>query len=306
MGCRDRVRAMKSMTGFAAFEGLNAEVSWRWELRSVNARGLDLKIRLPAGFEALDGVLRSLARAVLVRGSVNASLSISSERASGIGRPEPEAIRSVIDVLRETRETAADTGLSLAPVTGEALVPLLLSYANGGRAQQPDIGALTDPVKAGFETALAMLVQAREDEGARLKRIIAGHLIQIESLVQDAEGCSGEAVHALRDRIARQIRDLMQDEAGLDSGRLEQEVAILAMKADVREEIDRLGAHIAAAHDLMTAGVPVGRKLDFLTQEFNREANTLCSKSVTDALTRIGLDLKTVIDQLREQAANVE
>ena len=297
---------MKSMTGFSALDGSDAGVNWRWELRSVNARGLDLKIRLPAGFEALDAVLRSLARAAITRGSVGASLSISSERDTGIGRPEPAAIRAAIDVLRETRETAADTGLPLAPVTGEALVPYLLSAASGGRVRQPDTEALADPLKAGFETVLAGLVQAREDEGARLARIIAGHLTQIESLMREAEGCADEAMRSLRDRAIRQIRDLMQDEAGLDAGRLEQEVAILATKADVREEIDRLKAHIAAAHDLLAANDPVGRKLDFLTQEFNREANTLCSKSATDALTRIGLDLKIVIDQLREQAANVE
>jgi len=297
---------MKSMTGFAALDGTGAQLGWRWEIRSVNARGLDLKLRLPAGFEALDAALRALARGAVARGSVSASLSVFHERETVRARPEPEAIRAALDVLREVRETATDVGLPLAPVTGETLVPLLLGGAGESRAPRPDVDILKKPLCDGFEAAIGLLVTARQEEGARTARIIAGHLTQIESLVWDAEERADDAVHALRDRVRRQISDLMGDDTALDSGRLEQEVAILATRADVREEIDRLKAHIAAAKELLAAEGPVGRKLDFLTQEFNREANTLCSKSATDALTRIGLDLKTVIDQLREQAANVE
>ncbi len=296
---------MKSMTGFAALDGTEDDLGWRWEIRSVNARGLDLKLRLPAGFESLDAPLRARAREALARGSVSASLSVFQARETARMRPDPQAIRAAIELLREVRETAADTGLPLAPVTGESLVPALLSAAPDHRAA-PDAEALAEPIRTGFAVALSRLVDARQGEGARLKRIIAGHLSQIESLVRDAEACATEAVHVLRERVRRQIRDLVADETTLDAGRLEQEVAVLATRADVREEIDRLKAHIAAAHDLLSAEVSVGRKLDFLTQEFNREANTLCSKSATDALTRIGLDLKTTIDQLREQAANVE
>jgi len=297
---------MKSMTGFAALDGTDAGTGWRWEIRSVNARGLDLKFRLPAGFEALDAALRPLARERLVRGAVQASLSILAERDTAHPRPDPAAIRAAIDVLREVRETAADAGLPLAPVTAEMLVPSLLASGSGVRAAKPDVEALAGPLAEGFAAAVARLAQARGEEGGRLERIIAGHLSQIESLVRDAEGCAAGAVEMLRERARRQIRDLAADDTPLDPGRLEQEVAILAARADVREEIDRLKAHLAAARDLMAATGPVGRKLDFLTQEFNREANTLCAKSATDALTRTGLDLKTVIDQLREQAANVE
>ena len=297
---------MKSMTGFAAFDGSDAGTVWRWELRSVNARGLDLKLRLPAGFEALDVVLRPLARAALSRGSVNVSLSIVREQEATFGRPEPEAIRAVIDVLREARETAADAGLPLAPVTAENLVPLLLSASSSTGPRQMDREALTKPLTAGFVTALSALTQSRSEEGDRLGRVIAGHLTQIESLVRDAGEGASEAVRVLRERTMRQVSEMMGDADRLDPVRLEQEIAILATKADVAEEIDRLRSHVIAARDLLAEDGPVGRKLDFLTQEFNREANTLCSKSSTEAMTRIGLELKTVIDQLREQAANVE
>ncbi len=297
---------MKSMTGFAAFEGSDEGTGWRWEMRSVNARGLDLKFRLPAGFEALDSVLRPLARQALSRGSVNVSLSITRERETVLGRPEAAVIRAAVDVLREVRETAADTGLPLAPVTGETLVPFLLSSGSSAGSRQPEAPVLTEPLKAGFVTALSALGDSRAEEGNRLSRIIAGHLTQIESLIRDAADCAEETVRALRERMIRQVRDLMEDVDRLDPGRLEQEIAVLAAKADVTEEIDRLTSHVEAARNLLAEDSPVGRKLDFLTQEFNREANTLCSKSAADSLTRIGLDLKTVIDQLREQAANVE
>jgi len=297
---------MKSMTGFAAVDGSDAGTGWRWEIRSVNARGMDLKLRLPAGFEALDAPLRALARTVLTRGAITASISLFQDREAGRAKLDPEAIHAALDALREVRETATDVGLPLGPVTGEILVPALLSAVSAPRSMKPDVEALAAPLSEGFARAIGLLTEARQEEGARLDCIISGHLSQIESLVRDAEGCAEEAVHVLRARVTRQIRDLVDGEATLDEGRLEQEVAILATRADVREEIDRLKAHIAAAHGLLAADGPIGRKLDFLTQEFNREANTLCSKSATDALTRIGLDLKTVIDQLREQAANVE
>ncbi len=297
---------MRSMTGFAAQDGHTEGTGWRWEMRSVNARGLDLKLRLPAGFDALDAVLRPLAREALTRGSVAVSLSLHAEREEGPARPDGAAIRAAVDVLREVRETAADTGLPLGPVTGETLVPALLAGSANGRPARPDPDALAGPLKDGFAAALAQLVRARDGEGARLERVIAEHLIQIDSLVRDARSRAGEAVEVLRARARRQIADLTTDGTALDPGRLEQEVALLATRADIREELDRLEAHLAAARDLVASTDPIGRRLDFLTQEFNREANTLCAKSATDALTRIGLDLKTAIDQLREQAANVE
>lgn len=297
---------MKSMTGFAALDGTGTATGWRWELRSVNARGLDLKLRLPAGFEAFDAPLRAVAREALNRGSVTASLTLFAEREGASARPDREAIRIAVAMLREVRETAADAGVPLAPATGERLVAGLLAAASGTRASRPDAEALATPLSEGFAAALSLLVEARAEEGARLGRIIGAQVSQIDSLVRDAEGCAGEATHALRERLRRQLRDLTEGEAMPEPGRLEQETAFLAARADIREEIDRLKAHVAAARDLLAADAPVGRRLDFLTQEFNREANTLCAKSATDAMTRIGLDLKTVIDQLREQAANVE
>jgi uncharacterized protein (TIGR00255 family) len=294
------------MTGFAVLEGTDAGVVWRWELRSVNGRGLDLKLRLPQGFEALDTALRPLARRVLARGSVTASLSIAGQRDAESTAPDPEAIRDIIDTLAVLRNTASDAGIPLAPVSGEALVPLALSANAQARQDRHDIDALSAPLSKGFARALDALVDVRKDEGARLSRIIAAQMTQIESLLRDAEGAANEAVLSLRERTMRQVKELMTGENALDPARLEQEIALLATRADIREEIDRLNAHHAATLDLLAADTPVGRKLDFLTQEFNREANTICSKSATERLTRIGLDLKSVIEQLREQAANVE
>ncbi len=297
---------MKSMTGFAVLEGSAAGLVWRWEMRSVNGRGLDLKIRLPQGLEALDTALRPLARKALTRGSVTASLTVERQRGEDDSAPDPAAIRTAIDTLAALREAASAAGIPLAPISGERLVPLALSASAATRPDRPDIDVLSAPLTDGFGAALDALMRARREEGARLARIIAEQMTQIESLLRDADASAAEAVQSLRERILRQITDLMGPEHDLAPDRLEQEVALLAARADIREELDRLRAHHAAALDLLAAETPVGRKLDFLTQEFNREANTICSKSATERLTRIGLDLKSVIEQLREQAANVE
>jgi len=167
------------------------------------------------------------------------------------------------------------------------------------------VSAFSPAILAGFDAALEALVTERNAEGARLDRVISEQVTQIESLTRDAADCAEEVVLALRERLKTQLTTLLSDTT-LSPERVEQEASVLAVKADVREEIDRLGAHVAAARELLAADEPVGRRLEFLTQEFNREANTLCSKSQVERMTRIGLDLKTVIDQMREQAANVE
>ncbi len=297
---------MKSMTGFAVLEGTDAGFVWRWELRSVNGRGLDLKMRLPQGFEALDAALRPLARKALARGSVTANLSIERQREESKLTPDPDTVQAAIKALIAIREAASAVGIPLAPVSGEKLVSLALSANGGGRSERPDIEPLIAPLTKSFAQALDALITVRKDEGARLSRVIAAQMTQIESLVRDADAGAIEAVQSLRERTLRQVSELMSGENTLAPDRLEQEVAILAARADIREEIDRLRAHHAATLDLLASDSPVGRKLDFLTQEFNRETNTICSKSATERLTRIGLDLKSVIEQLREQAANVE
>jgi len=176
---------------------------------------------------------------------------------------------------------------------------------SGDDSDGPDPSALGPDLLRGFEAAIEALVTERRAEGARLGRVISEQVTQIESLTRDAEACAEEALIALRERFKTQLTTLLSD-TSISQERMEQEAAVLASKADVREEIDRLHAHVAAARELLAMEEPIGRRLDFLTQEFNREANTLCSKSPTDALTRIGLDLKMVVDQIKEQAANVE
>lgn len=297
---------MKSMTGFASVSGTGDGVDWRWEVRSVNGRGLDLKIRCPSGFEALESRLKGMAQASLARGSISGQLTLRYQSASAERSVDLEALEFHVEILCAVRAACENRSLPLAPVSAEMLVPMLAGQSSNTPVVQPDPASMTKTLVAGFERVLAALVSARETEGEALSRLIAGHLARIESLVRDAEKEAQEAVAILRERTLRQVRDLVGEELALDAGRLEQEIAMVAAKADVREEIDRLDAHCVAAAALIEAGQPVGRRLDFLTQEFIRETNTICSKSATQQLTRIGLDLKTAIEQLREQAANVE
>lgn len=212
---------------------------------------------------------------------------------------------NAITALSQVRLRLAEEGLPVADTQAEALLGLAGVLSTDDSAPDVDSDVVEKAMIAGFDAAMLALCTERRAEGERLESIISGQVAQIESLTRDAAGCATEAVHALRERARQQIEAVLAD-SSIAPERLDQEVAVLAVKADVREEIDRLNAHVAAARDLLAAIEPVGRRLDFLTQEFNREANTLCSKSPTDRLTRIGLELKTVIDQLREQAANVE
>ena len=296
---------MKSMTGFASESGSGDGFDWRWDVRSVNGRGLDLKLRLPSGLEALDAPLRAVAQKHLTRGSVSAQLSLKFQRAESLHEIDMEALGRALDGLQVIRSECEARGMPVEAVSAETLISLVNSGADGPD-DRPDAAALKKPVEAAFDLTIKGLLRVREAEGAQLHSIISGHMAQIESLIQDAGGCALDAVIALRDRTMRQVSELMGPENALNTERLEQEVAVLATKADIREEIDRLKAHVVAARALLDSGEPIGRRLDFLTQEFNRETNTICSKSATGALTRIGLDLKTVVEQLREQAANVE
>ncbi len=296
---------MKSMTGFASESGSGDGFDWRWDVRSVNGRGLDLKLRLPSGLEALDAPLRAVAQKYLTRGSVSAQLSLTFQRVEAAQTIDAAALSRALDGLQFIRTECEARGMPVDAVSAESLISLVNSGADGPD-ERPDAAALKKPLEAAFDLTIKGLLRVREAEGAQLNSVISGQMAQIESLIRDAESCAVEAVTALRDRTMRQVRELMGADNALNAERLEQEVAILATKADIREEIDRLKAHVVAARALLDSGEPIGRRLDFLTQEFNRETNTICSKSATEALTRIGLDLKTVVEQLREQAANVE
>jgi uncharacterized protein (TIGR00255 family) len=294
-----------SMTGFARESGTLADgTAFVWELRSVNGRGLDLRLRLPNGLDALEAPLREAAGRRFKRGNISASLTLKRE-----DRPRLTVDRAALDqALALALEIAGRIRGSMAP-RAEAL--LALPGVMRTEVPEPD-EALEEgkrrDLAGAFDRALGGLVEARQSEGAKLQGILGGLLGEIAGL---REAAAAEAVGqpaAQRARMLEQLAALL-GEAGtarVPEERLAQEVALLAQKSDVREELDRLAAHIEAAGALLAAGDGAGRKLDFLTQEFVREANTLCSKSASVALTRIGLDLKAAIERLKEQAANVE
>lgn len=294
--------AIKSMTGFARTEGHAGHVAWVWELRAVNGRGLDLRLRLPPGYEPLEPRVREAAGRSLVRGNVSINLNI--KRTEGVTqiRLNEAALGQVLAALEAVRarvggETPrADQILAMRGV---------LEVAEG--EDDPDaIRARQDELMAGLAAALDRLNAMRAEEGARLAAVLAAQLSSIEALVAQVAASPAHTPEAMRQKLKDQLARVLGETSQLDEARLYQEAALLATRADVEEELKRLGAHIAAARALLTAKEPSGRRLDFLAQEFNREANTLCSKSADTEITRIGLELKAVIDQMREQVQNIE
>ncbi|MEM1313255.1 MAG: YicC/YloC family endoribonuclease [Pseudomonadota bacterium] len=300
---------MRSMTGFAAREGRDESVTWRWELRSVNGRGLDLRWRGPEGREAVETKFRAAAGEVLTRGSVNATLRLSKAPGAPSLRVDGEALALALAAAREAAGAAEAAGFEVQPLSVEALLsrPGVLTAAE--EAPDPAHRAAQDAlILADGEAALEELAAARAAEGAQLAQILTAQVDRIAALTSDAEASAARRAEAAGPALKRKVEALIEAGAPAEVGaeRLAQELALLAVKGDVREELDRLGAHVAAARALIAAEGPVGRKFEFLVQEFNREANTLCSKADFAELTAIGLELKTVIDQMREQAANVE
>lgn len=295
---------IRSMTGFASAKGTLAPFSWSWELRSVNAKGLDLRLRTPDWLEGLEVALRGVLGKSLNRGSVTLSLRLSREDEAGSLALNQGTLSSVLTALAEVEQQALDQGVTLAPSRASDLLALrgMLETSAG----EDDTAALVAQLKSEFEPLLQSFVSMREEEGARLASILEGQLESVENLTQQAatlaEGRKGEMADALKANLLR----VLDNTEGADPDRVAQELALIAVKSDVTEEIDRLHAHVGAARDLLRKGGTVGRKLDFLMQEFNREANTLCSKAQNSELTKVGLELKTVIDQMREQVQNVE
>ena len=293
---------LKSMTGFARSEGAYSGTRWHWEVRSVNGRGLDVRIRFAPGLEALETRTREAVSRRMARGNVSVTLTVQRDtggadvqvneaalervlaliarlRASGdFDRPRPESLLAVRGILEpiEKIETATET---------EERVALMVST---------------------LETALEGLVTARSDEGARLEPVLEQQFKSIETLVAEIAASPSRTPAAIQARLREQLQRLSLAGSGLDEARLYQEAALMAARADIEEEVARLTSHVAAGRDLLASREPTGRRLDFLTQEFNREANTLCSKSNDLDITRAGLALKAIIDQMREQVQNIE
>jgi uncharacterized protein (TIGR00255 family) len=294
---------IKSMTGFARTEGHAGPVSWAWEVRSVNGRGLDLRLRLAPGYEVLEPRAREIAARFLVRGSVTVNLSVKrSEGVTQIRLNEP-ALAQALAALDAVRARMPASG----PPQAEALLGIRGVLEVVEAEESPDdAGARQEAMLAGLDAALRALVKMRAGEGARLADIIAQQLVGIEGLVQKVAASPAHSPDAMRQKLKDQVARLMGEASSLDEGRLYQEAALLATKADVEEELQRLRAHIEAARSLLKSKEPAGRRFDFLAQEFNREANTLCSKSADAEITRHGLELKAIIDQMREQVQNIE
>ena len=292
--------ALQSMTGFARVEG--AHQGWRfvWEVRSVNGRGLEWRARLPAGFDALEPEMRKLAKAKLSRGSLNIGLTLNTDKPEIGYRVNEAMLADALAMIEKIRSQ-----IDCAPPQAEGLLALRgVIEQSEEQVSEEDKNALYSALLDSFNSALDALADARRKEGAAMGAVLVGQLDSIEALTNDAAANAAATPAAIRDRIAAQLKELL--DGALPEDRLAQEAAVLAMKADVREELDRLASHVDAGRALLVKPGPVGRDLDFLTQEFNREANTLCSKAQDMDLKRTGLELKRVIDQLREQVQNIE
>jgi len=291
-----------SMTGFADSHGGRDAARWRWEARSVNGRGLELRLRLPPGFDSIEPPARALAADRLKRGNIQATLTYDP----GIGarglRVDAAALASAV---RIAKQIATETGLAPARVDGILALKGVIVQDEELPAPDQDHNGRDAAILETLAACFDALSKARKTEGAKLAVVLDGQIGEIARLTAAAGLAAVAQPAALRDRLTQQINDLMVP-GTVSPERLAQEIALLATRADIREEIDRLTAHVSEARRLLVSGEAVGRRLDFLAQEFNREANTLCSKSADVELTRIGLDLKAAIDQFREQAANVE
>jgi uncharacterized protein (TIGR00255 family) len=292
------------MTGFTRAAGQHDAVGWIWEIRSVNGKGLDVRVRLPSGYEALEAIVRDHAGKFLKRGSVSISLNVSRASMESAYRGNRDLLDSLLALSSEMKD---DKRLSNEPVRLDALLTVRgVVEVSEGEDDPKEAEERQKAMAASLREALEALVGVRQAEGARLEAVLRERLDELDGLCNDAEGAASLRTEAIREKLAQQVQELLDMSPALSEERLAQEAAVLAVKADIREELDRLKSHIEGARGLLDEGIAIGRKLDFLCQEFNREANTLCSKSGDIELTRIGLAMKAAVDQFREQALNVE
>ncbi|MER0237976.1 YicC/YloC family endoribonuclease [Fulvimarina sp. MAC8] len=290
-----------SMTGFARVEREVQGVSLRWELRSVNGRNLDLRLRLPSGYEALEQRLRTIAGGTLARGNVHAILNAGPAKSEGSISIDEARLEALLEI---TDRMVAEGRAALPRADGLLAIKGVVEANEDGRAGKAVDEASLDAAAKTFEDALAGLQSARAEEGANLTAVVSNCVDRIEALARSAREDRSRAPAEVKRRIEEQARQVL-DHAP-DEQRLLQELAMLVIRADVGEELDRLDSHVAGARELLAKSEPVGRRFDFLAQEMNRESNTICSKSNAVSLTTIGLDLKVAVDQLREQVQNIE
>ncbi len=292
------------MTAFASARGARDAFSWTWELRSVNGKGLDLRLRVPDWVPGLETGLRDMLGKRLDRGNVTLALKLSREEGAGRLAVNPAVLADVLQAIDTVETAAMDKGITLAPATAADVIAVRGLLETG--AADEDGAALCELLLADAAPVAEAFIAMRASEGAKLGEVLTAQVDEIEALTGEAttiaQNRRADMAAAFQEALAR----VTEGATNVDEGRVAQELALLAVKADVTEELDRLRAHVSAVRELLAAGSPVGRKLDFLAQEFNREANTLCSKSQHTELTQVGLALKTVIDQMREQVQNVE
>lgn len=295
--------ALSSMTGFGRADGAADGLAWTWEIRSVNGRGLDVRMRLAPGYDSLDAPVREALAKRLVRGNLSVNLTVERRSANGSVRLN-EALLG--DILRAADRVAELSG-GARPSTADLLgMKGVLETVEGGLDDPQQRAARERALLVSFEEAVGKLVEARRAEGSRIEAVLSEQVAQIATLAAEVRASPSRTPEAIRSRLAEVISRLVDTSTNFDAERLHQEAVLAATRADVEEELARLNAHVAAAREIMSEQGAVGRKLDFLAQEFNREANTLCSKANAVDITRLGLSLKSVIDQLREQVQNVE
>ena len=294
--------ALSSMTGFARSHGASGAYAFEWELRSVNAKGFDLRLRLPPGFDAIEASARKRATEQLARGTVYANLTVKRVDAAPVIRVNDEVLASVMKVAADLASK-----LKAQPPTVDGILAIkgVLEVSEPDETEEAR-SAAEAAILAGFGEALTGLIEMRHREGASLQAILSSRLDEIAKLARRADAAPGRQPEAIKARLADQIATLLEASERFDQDRLHQEALMIATRADIREELDRIASHVAQARELIGKGGAVGRRLDFLAQEFNREVNTTCSKSNDVELTNIGLELKTVVEQFREQVQNLE
>ena len=293
---------LSSMTGFARSHGASGPYAFEWELKSVNAKGFDLRMRLPPGWDELEALAKKRAGELLSRGTVYANLNVKRTGAVSTVRINEDVLGSIVKVagvLAGKIDAVAPSIDGLLAIKGviEVVEP---------ESNEAEDRAAKAAAAAAFEQALGDLVKMRQREGMTLGQILSQRMDEFEKLAKKAEAAPGRKPEAIRARLAEQIAALLDASERFDSDRLNQEAIMIAAKADIREELDRIASHISQAREMIGKGGPVGRRLDFLAQEFNREVNTCCSKSNDLELTNTGLEMKNVVEQFREQVQNLE
>jgi uncharacterized protein (TIGR00255 family) len=293
---------LSSMTGFARSHGVCGSYAWAWEIKSVNGKGLDVRLRLPSGWDAIEAPVRSYAAEKLARGSLQAGLTVERTGASAVARVNNAVLDAVVAAARQLARRVEASPPTLDGLLGlKGVIEITDAEENEEERREAEAAAT-----AGFAQAIAALAEMRAHEGTALGKVLAARLSEIAALTERAELVPGRRPEAIRARLAEQIATLLAQSERFDPDRLHQEAILIATKADVREELDRLAAHVAQSQALVEQGGPIGRRLDFLAQELNREANTLCAKAGDLELTNIGLELKAAVEQFREQVQNAE